>query len=368
MNTSDSSNFRVKKSLPLRFLLSLIALIRFILLAVAGIWGTFAIYYSDLPWEWVRLLLSIAFAGFGIWTFWMQKGRKMRLVFGAVFLGVAIYFMAIPPQMDRDWRREVAVLPRAYIDGNEVRITGFRNFDYRSREDFDEHYEERVVYLDHLTSVDLFISYWSVGPVGHTFVSFNFDNAAPVCISIETRPQEGQGYDPIASMFKQFELIYVVGDERDIVHVRTDHRDEKVLLYKLSTPPAAARLLFLEYMRRINELSEQAEWYHLLKQNCTLNIVRYKNIAGREGSFDIRHLLNGWIDRYFYDTDMIDTSMPFPQMREASNVTEIAKATSVSLDAREYSQQIRKNLPGHSTTFSKSNGESQPPLDNGLSD
>ena len=80
--------------------------------------------------------------------------------------------------------------------------------------------------LSHLTSVDFFVSYWKVGPVPDTFLSFVFDNAPPLCISIETRPEVGEGFSPIASLFKQFELIYIVGDERDIVGVRTNFRKE----------------------------------------------------------------------------------------------------------------------------------------------
>jgi len=98
-------------------------------------------------------------------------------------------------------------MPRAFIEGDHVRITGVRNFDYRSRNDFTVHYEEREVDLSHLTGLDFFVSYWSEGPVAHTFVSFIFDNAAPLSISIETRPEVGRGFEPVASMFKQFELI-----------------------------------------------------------------------------------------------------------------------------------------------------------------
>src|SRR5262249_57106770 len=99
------------------------------------------------------------------------------------------------------------VMPRAIIDGDRVRFTGFRNFEYRSRDDFTERWEEREVSLSHLTSVDFFISYWIPGPVAHTFVSFNFDNALPVCISIETSPEVGESFAPVASLFRQFELI-----------------------------------------------------------------------------------------------------------------------------------------------------------------
>src|SRR5262249_39756427 len=156
-----------------------------------------------------------------------------------------------------------------------VLLTGFRNFDYRTRYNFTERWEEREVSLAHLTSLDFYISYWSVGPVGHTFVSFNFDNALPVCISIETKPEKGEGFAPVGSMFKHFELIYVVGDERALVRVRTNYRNEEVYLSHIRISPEAARRLFLVYLDRINELADRPEFYHLLKNSCTINIVRY---------------------------------------------------------------------------------------------
>jgi HD-GYP domain-containing protein (c-di-GMP phosphodiesterase class II) len=138
-------------------------------------------------------------------------------------------------------------MPRAAIDGDRVRITGLRNFEYRSRNDFTERHEEREVWLSHLTALDFYVSYWAEGLVGHTFVSFIFDNAPPLSISIETRPEVGEGFAPIASLFKQFELIYVVGDERDLVGVRTNHRNEAVYLYRLNTSADDARRLLLVY-------------------------------------------------------------------------------------------------------------------------
>ena len=165
-------------------------------------------------------------------------------------------------------------MPRATIDGDRVRITGVRNFDYRSRDDFTVRYKEREVSLSHLTALDFFISYWMPGPVGHTFVSFIFDNAPPLNISIETRPEVHEGFDPLASLFKKYELIYVVGEERDIVGVRTNYRDEDVYLYRLRIPAENARRLFQVYLERINELADRPEFYHLLSNSCTINIVQ----------------------------------------------------------------------------------------------
>ena len=233
-------------------------------------------------------------------------------------------------------------MPRAFIDGDRVRLTGVRNFDYRSRNDFTVRYEEREVRLSHLTGLDFYVSYWSEGLVGHTFLSFIFDNAPPLSISIETRPEVGEGFDPLASLFKQFELIYVVGDERDLVGVRTNHRRETVYLYRLNTSAEDARRLLLIYLERINELADRPEWYHLLSNSCTINIIRYANAAGREGRFDIRHLLNGLVDSYLYHSGRVDTTLPFDELRRRSLINEAAQAAD---GAPDFSQRIRAALP-----------------------
>jgi len=233
-------------------------------------------------------------------------------------------------------------MPRATIDGDRVRITGVRDFDYRTRNDFTVRYEEREVQLSHLTGLDFFVSYWSEGPVAHTFVSFTFDNAPPLSISIETRPEVGEGFDPIASLFKQFELIYVVGNERDLVRVRTNYRKETVYLYRLNSPVENVRKLLLVYLERINELADRPEFYHLLTNSCTINIIRYANAAGRTGQFNIRHLLNGLIDSYLYHSGRVDTTLPFEELRRRSLINDVAQAADAALN---FSDRIRASLP-----------------------
>jgi hypothetical protein len=304
-------------------------------------WSTLAIYYN-LPWNWLRLALALVFLIFGVWALWFSRTLRAMAVFAALFLGVVVWFISIQPSHDRPWRPEVAVMPRAFIDGDRVRIIGVRNFEYRTRDDFTVRYQEREVSVSHLNSVDFYISYWMPGPIAHTFVSFGFDNALPISISIEARPEIGESFQPIASLFKQLELIYVVGDERDLVRVRTNYRIEDVFLYRLRTSPEFARRLFLVYLQRINELADQAEFYHLLSNNCTINIVRYANLAGRVGRFDIRHLLPGLADRYLYSVGALDTSLPFEELRRRSHINEAAQAAG---NAPDFSERIRKSLP-----------------------
>ena len=173
-------------------------------------------------------------------------------------------------------------------------------------------------------------------------MSFVFDNAPPICISIETRPELGEGFSPIASLFKQFELIYVVGDERDLVGVRTNYRHEEVYLYHIRMSPENARRLFLIYLDRINELANRPEFYHLLSNSCTVNIVRYARAAGKAAPFDIRYYLNGFADRYLYRIGVVDTTLPFADLRRRSRINDAAQAADRAPD---FSRRIRASVP-----------------------
>ncbi|MBV8937916.1 MAG: DUF4105 domain-containing protein [Alphaproteobacteria bacterium] len=317
-------------------------LVRVLLIA----WAGFAIFYSNLPWPGLRLVLALGFAGFAAWVFWVSRQRSAQVALAVLFLGVVVWWITIQPSHDRPWRPEDAVMPRAFIDGDRVRLTDVRDFDYRSVDDFTARYEEAEVRLSHLTGLDFYVSRWSEGLVGrlvgHTFLSFIFDDAPPLSVSIEARLEVGESFEPLPALFKQFELIYVVADERDVVRVRTNFRGEKVYLYRLNTLAQDARRLLLIYLGRINELADRPEFYNLLSNNCTLNIVRYANAAGREGGFDIRHLFNGLVGSYLYYSGRLDTTLPFDELRRHSLIDEAAQAAD---DAPDFSQRIRAFLP-----------------------
>ena len=343
MTDPDSRPDTVRKGWLRRLASRLARGIKFLFLALVLAWASLAIYFSTLPWPALRIGLAIAFAAFGIWALWISRQPRMRWVFAGLYLVVLVGWSFIRPSHDREWRQDVAVMPRATIEGDRVRITGVRNFDYRSRDDFTVRYEEREFLFSDLTGLDFFISYWMPGPVGHTFVSFIFDNAPPLNISIETRPEVHEGFDPLASLFKKYELIYVVGEERDIVGVRTNFRDEDVYVYRLRLPATVARKLLEVYLERINELADRPEFYHLLSNSCTINIVRYANLIGRSGDFDLRHYLNGWIDRYFYDTRLLNTQFPFAELRQRSRID---PGVDPAADVPEFSRNIRESKPG----------------------
>ncbi len=110
------------------------------------------------------------------------------------------------------------------------------------------------------------------------------------------------------------------------MRVRTDYRGADVFLYRILATPQGTCRLFRIYLDRVNELAGHPEWYHLLKNNCTLNIVRHvRRAAGVERArFDYRYLLNGLIDRYLYGAGVIDTSLDFEELRRLSHINDTA--------------------------------------------
>lgn len=305
-------------------------------------WGTLALYWSNVPWPWLRSVMALAFALLVVAAFWIWRTRRLQNTVLVAFFLLLAWWAMIKPSHDRDWRPEVAVMPRALIEGDRVRITGVRNFDYRSPTDFTVRHEEREVLLSHLRGVDFFVSYWAPGPMAHTFLSFVFDNAPPVCVSIEARLERGEKFAPLASCFKEAELIYVVGDERDIARLRSNYRKERVYLYRTRAKPEGARRLFLAYLHSINQLADQPEFYHLLRNNCTVNIFRHVSEEGGKVPLDIRLLLNGYSDAFVYENGMLASSLPFAELRERSLINAAALQADQSPD---FSQLIRQNLP-----------------------
>ena len=322
-----------------RWLLKALSLLCWVLITA---WGALAIYYSNLPWASLRLLLAWVFVGAGVVAFWLPQSRRAFVVFAVLVFAVLAWWVTIRPSQSRDWKSDVSVVPRALVEGDKVTFTGVRHFAYRSRSDFTPHYETREVQLSHLTGVDFFVSRWSDGPVAHTFLSFVFDNAPPVCVSIEARLEKDETYAALPSCFKQFEVIYVVGDERDIVRVRTQYRNEQVQLYHTRATRENVRRIFMSYIDRINALADQPEFYHLLSNNCTVNIDRHVNLDGRDSPFDLRLLLNGYIDAYAYVKDILDTSLPLEELRERSLINDDAQAADLDPD---FSKRIREHRP-----------------------
>jgi hypothetical protein len=256
---------------------------------------------------------------------------------------VAFWWMSIAPSNTRDWTPDVARVAQTTFDGSHVTIENVRNFKYRSETDYEDRWETRSYDLDKVRGVDMFLSYWGPTLIAHTIASWEFDDGRHLAISIETRKKTGESYSALRGFFRQYELAYVVADERDLIGLRTDYREEQVYLYRLRVPSAQARALLVDYLREANRLRKNPRWYNALTSNCTTMIRSHAQDVGADGRFDWRILVNGRVDEMAYERRQIDTSLPFAVLRARSNITEKARAADGSPD---FSTRIRENLPG----------------------
>jgi hypothetical protein len=190
--------------------------------------------------------------------------------------------------------------------------------------------------------VDLFLSFWGPTEIAHTIISWEFDDGRPLATSIETRKAKGESYSTLRGFFRQYELYYVVADERDLVGLRTNYRGEQVYLYRIRIPIQQARALLIDYLTKVNRLADHPQWYNALTQNCTTTIRGHAQHAGAGGHFDWRLLANGHVDQLLYERHQIDTDIPFDDLRSRSNITEKARAAG---DVSDFSDRIRDGLP-----------------------
>jgi hypothetical protein len=177
--------------------------------------------------------------------------------------------------------------------------------------------------------------------MAHPILSFDFGRDGRICFSIETRPEKGEAYSALGGLYRQFELIYVVADERDVIRVRSNYRkDEDVYLYHLNAP--RARESFMEYIRTINELHRTPRWYNAITNNCT-TAIRHQRAASERAPWDWRMLVNGLGDELLHERGAFDRSLPFLELKRISRVNERAKAADQDPD---FSEKIRAGLPG----------------------
>ncbi len=232
------------------------------------------------------------------------------------------------------------MLPWAEIDGDRVVLRGIRSSRYRSEEDFDLAHRDDVFEVSRMTDVDLFHVYWGSPLIAHTMFSFGFDDGRRVCLSVETRREQGEGYDAIKGFFRQFEAIYIWGDETDLVRLRSDVRGEQVYVYRLAVPIEKMRAVFLEYLRMTNALRERPEWYNGLVDNCTTTLLGHaRPIVNPDAAFDWRWLVNGYLHEAMYERGTIDNSIPLEELRRRGFVNGRVPG---DVEGVEYSRRLRE--------------------------
>jgi hypothetical protein len=266
---------------------------------------------------------------------------------GVPLLGFAVvlgWWLTLKPSNTRSWQGDVAETAWAEVQGDTVVLHNVRNCEYRTETDYTPHWETRTVRLSQITGVDLAIDYWGSPYIAHPIITFQFADAPPVCFSIETRKEMGESYSAIGGLYRQYELIYVVADERDVLRVRTNYRKgEDMYVYRVAAPAERARGRFMDYITALNEMHKQPRWYNAVTTNCTTSI-RTQRAAEQRAAWDWRILLNGKADEMLYERGAIRTGgLPFPALKAQALINPAAQAANEDPD---FSRKIREGRAG----------------------
>lgn len=202
------------------------------LLGLVWLWTVGALAYASVPVPWVRTALALLFAAAVPALFaWRRARPAARLTLLGGFLVALLRLLSLEPSNDRDWVPREARTAWAEVDGSRVTVHEVRDARYRTDEDADVRWETRTYDLEGLESVWFLVDpFRGLEVAAHTFVSFGFADGRYLAVSIEARKERGEEYGILPGLYRQFEVIYVAGDERDLIGLRTHVRGDTVYL------------------------------------------------------------------------------------------------------------------------------------------
>ena len=315
------------------------------LLLVVWLWTLGAAYYmAGGPRSGLGTPVAAGFVLGTALVLLLARRRALWCLLGAWAIGL-VWILTVCPSNDREWPEELARTPSATFDGDRVTIRNIRDFRYRSPEDFDARYYDKTFDLGKLNSADLVICYWDGNTaIAHTMLSFGFEGQDYVCLSVETRKEKGEVWGGLPGIYKQFEVIYILGDERDLINLRTSYRKEDVYVYRIRIEPPLIRQYFELVLRRINKLDREPEFYDTLGYNCSsaLTHMSAELWPDRPRVTGLKSLLNGYADEYAYLNGNLSTDLPFDKLKRRSYIAPVGQRCR---DAPDFSQKIRERLP-----------------------
>lgn len=260
---------------------------------------------------------------------------------GLLLLGLltAAAWSLLTPLSDRVWADEVARLPRYTLEGSRLTLTDVRDFSWHTPHDYQARWVSKELDLNALAFVDVALSYWMGPAIAHTLVSFGFDDGQVITFSLEIRKERHERFDALAGFFRTYERALIVAEERDILRVRADIREEQLYLYRVNLSQATMQALLLEYLHELDSLHQQARFYNTLTANCTTVILGLVRRAVGHVPLDWRIVLSGYLDAYLYQNGHLDRSISFEQLKRKARVPQ---STMPDMSPQHYSSFIRE--------------------------
>jgi hypothetical protein len=310
-----------------------------------SLWIIGAFFYLSIAGKCLQISLSIII--FACLLFSFIKFQKQFLFLVLLSLTICVYALTYidPPINNRAWVPEQMFIPLISINKNQITIKNFRNCRYRSNTDFDVHWETKIFDLEKLAGVDFIVEpFADWRGLAHTFLTFSFDDGEHVAISVEIRREQKEVYSVLAGIYWNYEVMYIVGEEKDLIGLRTNIRKDPVYLFPIKANKIQIKKLFLSMLQRAKNLEERPEYYNSLFNTCSTNIARHlKENFDLKLGIDFRLIFPGYADEIAFDLKLIDTDQTLEEARQTFLINNRSQFLD---DGKAWSKQIRnyKNI------------------------
>ena len=335
MNSIPALDRAARSPTWLRAVRAIASTVLWFVVALLTLWSVAALYI-DFRILALRVPVTLVYVA-GIFTilFKLKGSRRAAALCLAGFCIVLAWWLTLKPSNEGNWQSDADRTAWAEINGDRVTIHNLRNCDYRTETSYTNCWGDRILYLSQIRAADLFLTNWGIPFASHPIVSFQFGDNEHVAFSIEARYKVGQAYSTILGCFRQYGLIFVAADERDVIRLRTNYRkDEEVYMYRVHAQPEVARAMFLTYVTYLSKLKDHPEWYNELTRNCTTTLQ--KPLAADVNNpqpWNYQYILNGKLDALLYDRGRLVTGgLPFPELKQREHINAAAKAANQSPD------------------------------------
>lgn len=284
-----------------------------------------------------------AYVGFSLLYNNLEMIKNIFFILALILVSALGYASFQEPKLDRDWSPDQALLAVAEIGNDDITIRNVRNFTYRSTTDYTPLYYDTTVKLSELETVDYIVEPFGDIGAAHTFLSFGFSNGQQIAISVEIRKEKGESFSAWKGALNQYEITYVIADEKDVVDLRTNHRQHDVYIYPTVATKEQVQKLFLSMLNRANLLQLEPEFYNTVLNNCTTNIASHINeITPNRIGVDYRLLLPEHSDVLAQELGLIAVGMTIDEARVKHKVNEQAK---LFKGREDFSKRLRGPLP-----------------------
>lgn len=259
--------------------------------------------------------------------------------------GFSFWYFSKAPSLDRDWNDDQKILAEISFNGTKIGLKNGRNFDYKSEKEFTIDY-----YDAHFDTTKLSRAWYIIEPFGerdgpaHTMLAFDFSDGQHVAVSAEIRKEKGESFDALKWLLRQYELVYMIGDERDLIGLRSNYRRDTVIMYPLKIQPDNLPKFFNSVMERAQRLSVQPEWYNTITNTCTTAIQNHANLLlpdDKKIPWSKQILLPKYSDEIAYNLGLIDTTLSLEEARKYYTINDRALGADKEKD---FSRKIRPEV------------------------